>query len=40
VPTRHLQRQRGHGGRKQAFETEGVAFRVDERGAFVEARIA
>jgi hypothetical protein len=40
VSARHLQLQRGHGGRQQAFETAGAALRLGERRPLVEARIA
>src|SRR5262249_13275353 len=40
VPARHLQGQRGDGGRQQAFETQGTALLLRECRALVEARIA
>ena len=39
VPARHLQCERGHGRRQQAFEPPRAALRLGERRSFVEARI-
>jgi hypothetical protein len=39
MSARHLQRDRKHGRRQQAFETPGAALRLGERCPFVEARM-